>query len=187
MMQSYIGCRDDCPNCQKVFIVLKNTKNMEEVVMKFVRSILLIGLAFAFTQMAWARAQKSMVGEKLPDLKLEYLQGKPEIAGKPLILEFWATWCPPCRKSIPHLNEIYSKNKDKGLVIIGVTNEKRSVVEKFLKDTKMEYFPAIDAKLGSTFGVSGIPHAVLVDKTGKIIWEGHPGSITSKELNLILK
>lgn len=155
--------------------------------MKFAKPMLLIVLVLACTQISWARSGKSMVGQKLPELKLEYVQGTPEYAGKPLILEFWATWCPPCRKSIPHLNEIYRKNKDNGLVIIGVSSEKKDVVEKFLKNTKMDYFPALDAKLGRSFGVTGIPHAVLVDKTGKIVWEGHPASLTDKELGLILK
>jgi thiol-disulfide isomerase/thioredoxin len=155
--------------------------------MKIAKLLVVFAVALACADVAWARASKSMVGQKLPDLKVQYLKAKPDLAGKPLILEFWATWCPPCLKSIPHLNELYGKHKDKGLVIIGVTNEKRPDVEKFLKKTKMDYFPAIDATLSKTFGVTGIPHAVLVDKTGKIVWEGHPAQIGEKELALILK
>jgi len=155
--------------------------------MRIVKLIAVIAIALACTDIACARATKSMVGQKLPKLNLQYLKAKPELDGKPIILEFWATWCPPCLKSIPHLNELYTKNKDKGLVIIGVTNEKRDVVQKFLQKTKMDYFPAIDATLSKTFGVTGIPHAVLVDKTGKVVWEGHPAQIGEKELALILK
>ncbi|MCX7885875.1 MAG: TlpA family protein disulfide reductase [Verrucomicrobiae bacterium] len=154
--------------------------------MKTARLVVAAVLALACVSLVWGRASKSMVGEKLPPLNLQYLKGKPDIAGKPLILEFWATWCPPCRKSIPHLNDLYNKHKSKGLVVIGVSNEKRDVVEKFLKTTRMDYYPAVDANLAKTFGVTGIPHAVLVDKTGKIVWEGHPAQISEKELALIL-
>lgn len=155
--------------------------------MKSVKLTVLLAVALAGADLAWARASKSMIGEKLPALNLQYLKGTPEIAGKPLILEFWATWCPPCRKSIPHLNDLYAKYKSQGLVIIGVSNEKKEVVQKFLQTTKMDYYPALDANLAKTFGVTGIPHAVLVDKTGKIVWEGHPAQIGDKELELILK
>ena len=58
-------------------------------------------------------------GGQLPALSLSYLGKQPELTGKPLLVEFWATWCPPCRKSIPHLNEVYSKYKAQGLQIVG--------------------------------------------------------------------
>jgi len=109
-----------------------------------------------------------------------------------MILEFWATWCPPCRKSIPHLNAIYAKykdkDKDKGLVIIGVTDEKKDVVTAFLKKTPMNYSPAIDKTdaLGKSFGVTGIPHALLIDSTGKIVWEGHPMSLSDSQIAAVL-
>lgn len=130
-----------------------------------------------------------MVGQPLPPLALDYLRDKPDFSGKPMILEFWATWCPPCRKSIPHLNEIFNKYKDQGLVVIGVTSEEKSVVSTFLAETKMEYSPAIDAggKLSEAFGITGIPHAFLVNKEGKIVWEGHPMALKESDLEGILK
>src|SRR6476659_2261422 len=110
----------------------------------------------------FATATKTMVGQKLPDLKLDYVGKKPELAGKPMILEFWATWCGPCRQSIPHLNAIYKKYKDKGLMIVGVTDEDNQTIRKFTKSVPMDYFPATDqgGKLEKEFGVQGIPHAV---------------------------
>lgn len=137
----------------------------------------------------FARAGKSMMGETLPPLKVEYLAQTPDLAGKPMILEFWATWCPPCRESIPHLNEVYAKYKDQGLVIVGVTKEKKSVVQSFLAKTPMNYFPALDpdGELNKTFAITAIPHAVLIDKTGKIVWEGHPMSLPEAKVNQLLK
>jgi len=150
---------------------------------------LLLLITLALTSLAFGRADKASVGQTLPALKLDYLTTKPDYAGKPMILEFWATWCPPCRESIPHLNQIYAKYKDQGLVIIGVTKESKDVVNGFLKKTPMNYFPAIDATgaLGKAFGVTGIPHALLIDKTGKILWEGHPMNLTDKQIAMIMK
>ena len=81
------------------------------------------------------------------------MQGEPVKdfqKGKAYIVEFWATWCPPCRESIPHLNEIYKKFKDKGLVVIGQNcwEGDDSGVAAFVKKMgdKMTYRVALDDK-----------------------------------------
>jgi thiol-disulfide isomerase/thioredoxin len=89
-------------------------------------------------------ALAGMVGQKLPNSTLNYVGSKPELAGKPLLLEFWATWCPPCRKSIPHLNEIHAKYKDRGLMVVGVTDEPNALIKKFQKEVPMDYAVATD-------------------------------------------
>ena len=60
---------------------------------------------------------------------LEFLGDKPTLTGHPLLIEFWATWCPPCRASIAHLNEVDKKYHARGLEIVGITGEDKSVVE----------------------------------------------------------
>ncbi len=128
------------------------------------------------------------VGKPLPALGVDYMEKAPDIKGKPMIVEFWATWCPPCRASIPHLNEVNKKFKDKGLVIIGISNEKKEVVEEFRKKVSMEYNVAIDANsLGEKFGIEGIPQAFIVGKDGKIVWQGHPMELTDEEIDKVLK
>jgi len=137
-----------------------------------------------------ARAQEGeFVGQQLPELKVSYLEKAPDLAGKPLILEFWATWCPPCRASIPHLNEIYSKYQDRGLQIVGVTNEDKPTVKAFLKQTPIKYHIAFDkgGELGKFFKVRGIPHAFLVNAEGKIVWQGHPMTLREAEIEKVLK
>lgn len=134
-------------------------------------------------------AAADLVGEKLPDLRLTYSGNRPEIAGKPLLLEFWATWCPPCRQSIPHLNEIYAKFKDRGLAVVGVTDEANAVVRKFQKSVPMDYPVGFDTggRLGQKMGIRSIPKAFLVNKEGVIVWEGHPMSMPEEEIEKILE
>jgi thiol-disulfide isomerase/thioredoxin len=99
-----------------------------------------------------------------------------------LVVEFWATWCPPCRTSIPHLTDVQKKFQDKGVVIIGVTNEPASVSGPFVEKQgdKMAYRVAVDKENKTTQGymqkyrIPGIPHAFIVDRAGKIAWHGHP-------------
>ena len=113
---------------------------------------LVIGLS---TAPASAQMLVAKEGEQLPALALNYLGKQPELAGKPLLVEFWATWCPPCRKSIPHLNEIYSKYKAQGLQIVGITDEDEATVKKFQKQIPMDYNVAINTP-GSIYEEFGI-------------------------------
>lgn len=143
----------------------------------------------AIVGLVQASADKNNVGTQLPDLALTYLGTAPVLKGKPLIVEFWATWCPPCRTSIPHLNELYKKFHSKGLEAVGITREEEAVVKAFQKDLPMDYPVGIDksGKLSGSFGVKGIPHAMLVDKSGKIVWEGHPMQLKESQLKDLVK
>lgn len=138
---------------------------------------------------ALATAGKNNVGTVITDLKVRYSGKSPDLKGKAYVLEFWATWCPPCRTSIPHLNEVHKKHKDKGLEIIGVTKEDRQTVRNFEKNIPIEYTVAHDTygKLNDEFQIKGIPHAMIVDKSGKIVWEGHPMSLPESQLEAVLK
>jgi thiol-disulfide isomerase/thioredoxin len=138
-----------------------------------------------------ALAKKELkLGDVAPEVSVKMINDKEygktfslaEFKDKVIVLEFWATWCPPCRQTIPHLSKIQAKYKDK-VVVIGVSGEDRPVVEKFFKAQKdMKYRVAVDdedktAGIYMTgFGVNGIPHAFII-KEGKIIWHGHPMEI----------
>jgi len=103
-------------------------------------------------------------------------------------VEFWATWCPPCLKSVPHLNEVYNKYKAKGLEIVGITDEDAATVKKFQEKVPMSYAVAIDTpkSLYKQFGITAIPQAYLVDKSGKVVWTGHPLELTDAEIQKVL-
>jgi len=152
------------------------------------RFSLLLALVFALGCLLPV-ARAGMVGQKLPKAYLNYLGTKLDVEGKPLLLEFWATWCPPCRQSIPHLNEIYAKYKDRGLMIVGVTDEPDAVIRKFQKDVPMDYAVATDTggRLSNEMGIQGIPHAFLVNKSGEIVWDGHPMQLTGEDIEKILE
>ncbi len=145
--------------------------------MKRILTIAIISLALVGNTFA------GIVGNDAPDVKAqEWINATGPVSleqfkNKVVVVEFWATWCPPCRDAIPHLVKLYNKNKDKGLVVIGLTNEKRksAKIDKFMEDLKMNYIVGTGSTSGGDYSVRGIPAAfVVVD--GKIIWEGHPAS-----------
>ena len=144
-------------------------------------------------------------GDPAPKLETgKWVQGEPVKdfqKGKAYIVEFWATWCPPCRASIPHLNETYLKFKDKGLVVIGQDcwEKDESLVAPFVEKMgdKMTYRVALDDKTSNkkgqmaitwmeAAGRNGIPSAFLVDTKGKIAWIGHPMALKEEVIEDVL-
>ncbi|MFZ9010834.1 MAG: redoxin domain-containing protein [Anaerohalosphaeraceae bacterium] len=115
---------------------------------------------------------------------LTYLKGDPVTfeAGKVTVVEFWATWCPPCRTSIPHLTDVQRQFQDKGVTVIGISDEPTETVNAFIEKMgdKMQYTVALDTKGKANDGYmtayqqGGIPTAFVVDGKGQVAWVGHP-------------
>lgn len=123
------------------------------------------------------------LGEHLPPLDLHYVKGEP--IQRPdrhnvTLIEFWATWCKPCQITIPHLTELQHRYGERGLQIVGISDEPRKLVTEFVQaqGAKMDYAVAVDNDRKTTNRFrqldSPIPRAYLFNETGKLIWIGHP-------------
>ena len=155
----------------------------------FVSLILTLGLTVKFHE---CYASPDLVGKKAKELKVKaWLNTDPitlkDLKGKIVVLEFWATWCPPCRKSIPHLIKLYEKYKDKGVVMVSITSESKSKVKSFVKKNRMEYPVGTGGTTSRIYGVRGIPHAFIINDKGIIVWEGHPMAGLDKALEKEVK
>jgi len=100
------------------------------------------------------------------------LQGLSELKGKVVFLNFWATWCGPCRAEMPSMQVLYDSYNEKGLEILAVNcGEKQDQVLSFLKANKLSFPAALDAdgKVSSVYGIQAIPTTYLSDRDGNII------------------
>ena len=140
---------------------------------------------------------KGQSGRKAAPLDgLTYVKGDPVTftEGEIYVVEFWATWCPPCRVSIPHLTKIQKQFKDKGVTVIGISNEDLETVKSFVakQGDNMNYTVAVDTGRKASAGYmraynqQGIPTAFIVDGSGNIAWFGHPMNDLDAELTKLV-
>jgi thiol-disulfide isomerase/thioredoxin len=112
-----------------------------------------------------------------------------ELRGKPVILDFWATWCRPCQAETPIVNGVAQRYKDKGLVVVGVnTSDTRGLAEKYAKSKNL-VFPIVyddENEVAKHFGVDNLPTLIVVSKEGKIVAVRH-GITSDADLDQIVK
>jgi thiol-disulfide isomerase/thioredoxin len=91
--------------------------------------------------------------------------------GKVVLVNFWATWCPPCRKEMPDMEALYQRFKGRGLVILAISDEDASKVEPFIAAAKYSYPILLDPgrKANRLFAIEGIPKSFLYDRDGKLV------------------
>ncbi len=121
-------------------------------------------------------AEKDLRGRPAPACEVaSWLTEEPSREGKVLLFDFWATWCPPCRRLIPELNDWQERFAD-DLVVIGISAEESATVQDFLERTQVDYALALDPekRMSQAIGVEGLPHVVVVDSQGIVRWQGFP-------------
>jgi peroxiredoxin len=137
------------------------------------------------------------VGDTAPNFTLPDLAGKSvslsQFRGKVVILDFWASWCAPCRASMPSLESLYDSVKGDGVVMLGVSLDRsESDAVTFLKQNGYTEMIALYGSLSSAegvasrYGVYGIPHTFIIDREGIIRFSNHPMYLTASLLNSIL-
>lgn len=134
-------------------------------------------------------------GDKAPDFQLPSVREKTKAVklsdykGKVVLVNFWATWCPPCRGEIPGFEKVYQKYAKQGFVILGLSvDDSAAPVKQFLKDNKMSYPVALsDRKVPRSYGgIRAIPSSFLIDKKG-IVKKTVVGGIEEKDLEALVK
>jgi peroxiredoxin len=113
-------------------------------------------------------------GEIAPDFEVADLTGQPvklsALDGRVRLLDFWATWCSPCREEIPMLNELHREYGGAGLSILALSDEDAQILREFAADTGITYTSLANASdVAERYGVLGLPTAFLVDREGKVV------------------
>jgi len=156
--------------------------------------VVIVGLLLAA---CGGSAQYPMPGNPAPDFTLKDLQGRDvklsQFKGKPVLLNFWASWCEPCRLELPLIEATQQKHQGQDLVILGVNNgEPPEVVQSFVNENHLTFPVVLDAsnEVSRAYQVNGIPSSVFINSDGQIV-NRHSGVFTerilSSYLNNILK
>jgi len=124
---------------------------------------------------AMAKLEADDAKRQKADFMLADLHGKvwrlQDLRGKVVLVNFWATWCPPCRKEMPDLDALFNKFKDEGLVVLAISDEESEKVKPFIAEKKISYPVLLDPgrAVNEAFIVEGIPKSFVYDRTGKLV------------------
>ena len=117
----------------------------------------------------------SLVGTRASDFTLKSLDGTSvhlaELQGKIVLLDFWATWCPPCRRELPTIEALSRKYKDQGVLVYGVNNEDAKTAKTFLAQHHPDLATLHDekGKVSRVYGCYSIPTVMVIDRTGTVV------------------
>jgi thiol-disulfide isomerase/thioredoxin len=146
-------------------------------------------MLLAFGCVSPVAEEAGMAGQSAPDITVKRLKTEEKVKlsnlkGKVVLLDFWATWCGPCRQSSPEVQEMYDKYKDKGFEVMAISSEEPGEVERFEEQSGRTY-PVYLERLGEAsapYRVQGLPTFILVGRDGKILKDERgyaPGLVTS--------
>ncbi len=147
--------------------------------MKAGKLIFFIGILVLFAKCH----ANGLIGKTAPALTVrQWVTEQPpkpkELLGRVWVVEFWATWCPPCVKNVDHLKKITDKYHDRGFELIALSQDKSTeTVSRFVREKKTNYHVAIDNGTVDWFYVSAYPTVVVINHLGKVTWTGHPWNV----------
>ncbi len=162
--------------------------------------IILAVAVLALTVGIWTKSllspQSLVQPSPLPEFSLPDVSGQTraisEWRGTIRVINFWATWCPPCREEIPELMAVQRAYAAQGVVVIGIAVDDLNAVQRFLAETALTYPVlvagdkglALSRQLGNTVGA--VPFTVIADRQGQIVYR-HPGGLTQADLAPVIK
>lgn len=140
-----------------------------------------------------ASSNNTSQANKAIDFTLYDLDGNKislnDFRGKSVYLNFWATWCPPCRKEMPAMEKIYQEYKDKGLVVLTIDiGEDKETVKKFIKDNNFNFEVLLDSdqSVADKYSITSIPVSYFIDKDGNIN-DKRVGALQEDEMRSYIK
>ena len=141
---------------------------------KFLKLFNILALLTLFSVSATAQVKE---GENAPNFTLKNLDGKEinlnQFRGKHVLINFWATWCGPCKIEMPSLEALYERFKDRNFVLLAISNDMfgANIVKPFVKAHNINFPVLLDQRLkvSNTFGVVSLPTTFMIDPQGKII------------------
>jgi len=162
-------------------VLVYESKIGEQNLMKLIKLIIFVLLSLVIPSQVWAMPPvpweaDELIGNKAPDFTLPDLDGievsLKQFRGKTILLNFWATWCPPCKAEMPSMNILKHIFKDKGLVILAVSSDRsKKQVKRFLKKTPVNFTILHDPKnkISRIYKVFALPTSLIINRDGIIV------------------
>ncbi|TYR82547.1 thiol-disulfide oxidoreductase ResA [Priestia megaterium] len=164
-------------------------KKRRLIIRTTILAVLLCAIGYTLYAQFFTGNQKVSVGDQAPNFVLTDLQGKEhqlsDYRGKGVFLNFWGTWCKPCEKEMPVMEQQYAKYKQEGVEILAANvGETNVAVQQFVNRYKLS-FPIVidkDSQVLQAYGVDPLPTTFLIDKDGKIV-DVFIGGLDEKKIN----
>lgn len=142
----------------------------------------LVGTLALFASVLLQRRAPPLAAPSAPDLTLRTFDGETYtlagLQGKPIILNFWASWCIPCRAEAPRLQKVWQQYRDRGLVVLGVDySDNDADARKFIGEFQQTYpnGPDLGGRIARAYGISGVSETYFIDRRGQLLQGTDPG------------